>query len=126
MTSRSTVLTVSLALIWVMLFAAVWAFPTILSIYGLLWILLPCQLVYIGFKSGIRFQSVRLKIAMVFISGACEAIATIVIGVMLNGFRGWNIYFQTVDYLIIGVAASLIGLLLSSLVRRDKVERKQR
>ena len=118
MTSRSKASKAVPVLIWAILVAVVLVFPTILSIYGVLWILLPCLLVYLGFQAGTRFQSVLPKVATVLISGVCEAIATLVFGAVLNGFHHWNIVFDTFAHFMLGLVASSVGLLLSFLVRR--------
>ena len=120
MTSKSKIPVAALVLIWAMLLAVVLAFPNILSVYAVLWILLPCLLVYVGFQAGTRFQSVLPKVATILISGACEAITTLVFKAVLNGFHHWNIDFDTFAHLIIGLVASSIGLLIPILVKLVK------
>lgn len=116
-------------LIWVILLAFVLVFPNILSIYGVLWILLPCLLMYVGFQAGSKFQSVLPKVATVLISGACEVITTLFFEVTLHAFCGFNIAYDYLLHFILGLAASSIGLLLAflvRLVRRSDAERSQR
>lgn len=125
MTFQSRALLVALIFIWIILLAAVWVFPTILSIYGVLWILLPCQLIFVGFRSGARYQGVCQKVVTILISGVCEVIAALAIGLSLNTLRGWNIYFPLFDYLLIGFIASSVGLFISFLTRRSGTEYNQ-
>lgn len=118
MSSRSLVSTAFPVLAWVAVLAAVWAFPSVISVYGALWVLLPCLLAYIGFRSGTGHRDMRAGAAAVLASGACEALTAAAIGAALNAFRGWNIYFPLFDYLVIGLAASSVGLLFSLLAHR--------
>ena len=76
MTSKSKPSVAVSVLIWAILLVVVLMFPNILSIYGVLWILLPCLLMYVGFQADTRFQSVLPKVATVLISGVCEVITT--------------------------------------------------
>lgn len=126
MTFQSRVSLAALAFIWMALLAVIWAFPTVLSIYGVLWILLPCQLVFVGFKSGVRCQNMRLKVMIILMSGVCEVIAALIIGALLNTFRGWNIYFSIPDYLVVGLVASSAGLFISFLMKCGRSKCSQR
>ena len=116
-------------LIWAILLAVVLVFPTILSIYGVLWILLPCLLIYVGFQAGTKFTSAIPKVATVLVSGACEVITTLFFEVALHKLYGFNIGYDFLFHFIIGLVASSIGLFLSSLVKQVKrgdAERSQR
>ena len=115
-----------LLLIWAILVAIVLVFPNILSIYGVLWIMLPCLLVYVGFQAGTKFQGVLPKVTTILISGVCEVIVTLVFEAALNGFHHWNIAFDTFAHLMLGLVASSIGLFLSFSVRRGDAKRGRR
>ena len=132
MTSKSKVPIAVSVLIWAILLVVVLMFPNILSIYGVLWILLPCLLMYVGFQAGTMFQSVLPKAAMVLISGVCEVITTLFFEVTLHKLYGFNIAYDYLLHFILGLTASSIGLLLSFLVsvvcntyRKSKAERSQ-
>ena len=116
MISRSKASVAVLVLIWAILLAVVLVFPNILSIYGALWILLPCLLVYVGFQAGTKYQSVLPKVATVLISGACEVITTLFFEVTLHELYGFNINYEYMLHLMLGLVASSVGLLLSFLV----------
>ena len=116
MTSRSKASVAVPLLIWAILLAVVLVFPNILSIYGALWILLPCLLVYVGFQAGTKYQSVLPKVATVLISGACEVITTLFFEVTLHELYGFNIDYDYMLHLMLGLVASSVGLLLSFLV----------
>ncbi|OZG68701.1 hypothetical protein BEUL_1011 [Bifidobacterium eulemuris] len=101
------------ALIWIVSLVVIWVFPSVLSIYGVLWIVLPCQLCYIGFRSGKSRRGVCANLMTVLLSGISSLIATMIIGTSLNMLYGWNLYFSPLDYLILGFVFSSGGVLLS-------------
>lgn len=111
-------------LVWVLALAVIGAFPSVLLVYGVLWTVLPCQLFYIGFRLGGSRLSAIVRLSLLLLACLLPWSVPVAIEALLNMFRGWNLCFPLLDYVMLGPMFTLSGWLLSLLIQRIRRNRR--